>query len=196
MARQADAEGGDEEKGGKLHEKKAPEKIIQKPSFLWEGPPALVVVGGAGLTIGSRQNLKPGRTVVGREPACDLPVFDGSVSRKHAEIGLGDDGSVSVTDLGSTHGTFVNDVRLTAPALLADGDYLRCGNVVWKFRTAKLTAEPSKKVETKTAPKPAPKAVPAAKPSELPTAATGPMPGAKPSEQATIAAGPAPTRKR
>lgn len=129
-----DAEAGE----GKLHESNAPVKVpIEKPSFAWEGPPALVVVGGAGLTIGSRLNITASSTVIGRTPDVEFPVLDGSISRRHAELLLAPDGSVLVHDLESRHGTFVNDVRLDGPVPLNDGDYLRCGNVVWKFRTAK-----------------------------------------------------------
>src|SRR5204862_6793913 len=42
------------------------------------------------------------------------------------------DGRYHVTDLGSTNGTFVNNVpRADSP--LADGDYLRIGNCIYRF---------------------------------------------------------------
>lgn len=147
---------------GKLHEKKAPEPVpIQKPSFLWEGPPALVVVGGQGLTIGSRLNLAPGVTVLGRSPDADIPILDGSMSRRHVELTVSEGGDCIAKDLESRHGSFVNDRPMREPALLTDGDYLRCGNVVLKFRTAKgapATAKPAapEKKEKKAPPPPEP----------------------------------------
>lgn len=137
---------------GKLVEKKAPAPPpIPKPSFAWEGPPALVVVGGAGLTIGSRLNLQNGSTVLGRAPDTDIPVLDGSVSRRHAEFLVAEGAEATVIDLGSKHGTFVNDAPVSIPVELSDGDYVRCGNVVFKFRTAKPGAATGK--STSDAPK-------------------------------------------
>ncbi len=38
------------------------------------------------------------------------------------------DGSYTITDLGSTNGTFLNDERVVSRALLRAGDRLRLGN--------------------------------------------------------------------
>lgn len=50
---------------------------------------------------------------IGRLANFEVALDDSSVSRRHAEIRLGADGIWSVSDLGSTNGTFVNGVRLT-----------------------------------------------------------------------------------
>ena len=47
--------------------------------------------------------------IVGRAPTCDLPVFDPTISRRHAEVVADGDG-VRIRDLGSSNGTFVNGV--------------------------------------------------------------------------------------
>ena len=47
--------------------------------------------------------------VLGRALTCDLPVLDPTISRRHAEL-RGADESVSLRDLGSSNGTFVNGV--------------------------------------------------------------------------------------
>ena len=62
---------------------------------------------------GDRSFVLPfGRSVlVGRALACDLPVSDATVSRRHAEL-EGLDGAILVRDLGSTNGTFVNGERI------------------------------------------------------------------------------------
>jgi pSer/pThr/pTyr-binding forkhead associated (FHA) protein len=44
---------------------------------------------------------------VGRDAAADIPIADTSVSRLHAVIGDLGDGRLSVTDRGSSNGTFV-----------------------------------------------------------------------------------------
>ena len=69
---------------------------------------------------------------MGRTAACAVRIPDGSVSRLHAKVARGADGLFRVTDLGSTNGTFVNNVRKQS-AVLADGDYLRIGNCIYRF---------------------------------------------------------------
>src|SRR5687768_3991284 len=49
--------------------------------------------------------------IIGRAPTCDLPVFDPTISRRHAEL-VCDDSGVSLRDLGSSNGTFVNGARI------------------------------------------------------------------------------------
>lgn len=45
--------------------------------------------------------------VVGRDPSCDYHISDETVSRRHAEVILANDGRFFVTDRGTTSGTFV-----------------------------------------------------------------------------------------
>ncbi len=49
----------------------------------------------------------PRTYIVGRDPACDIQLADETVSRRHAELVLRDDGRLDVRDLGSTRGTRV-----------------------------------------------------------------------------------------
>jgi adenylate cyclase len=69
--------------------------------------------------------------IVGRAPTCDLPVFDPTISRRHAEL-TSDGGAVVVRDLGSSNGTFVNGVK-TSNALLAVNDTVAFGKVSFKL---------------------------------------------------------------
>jgi FHA domain len=68
-------------------------------------------------------------TVVGRGAECELRLDDTFVSQEHARI-FAKDGSWYVEDLGSTNGTFVNEQRLAAPAMLTTGDRIRVGTTV------------------------------------------------------------------
>jgi FHA domain len=68
-------------------------------------------------------------TVIGRGAECDLRLDDTFVSQEHARI-FAKDGSWYVEDLGSTNGTFVNEQRLSAPAMLTTGDRIRIGTTV------------------------------------------------------------------
>jgi adenylate cyclase len=69
--------------------------------------------------------------IVGRAPTCDLPVFDPTISRRHAEL-TSDGGAVVVRDLGSSNGTFVNGMK-TSNALLAVNDTVAFGKVSFKL---------------------------------------------------------------
>jgi len=71
-------------------------------------------------------------TVVGRGAECDLRLDDTFVSQEHARI-FAKDGSWYVEDLGSTNGTFVNEQRLAAPAMLTGGDRIRVGTTVMEL---------------------------------------------------------------
>jgi pSer/pThr/pTyr-binding forkhead associated (FHA) protein len=80
-------------------------------------------------------DVRPGTTlVVGRSPACDAPVIDGTVSRRHAEL-VADEAGGEVRDLGSSNGTYVNDARVERAALAA-GDVVRFGKV--RFRVGPM----------------------------------------------------------
>ncbi len=68
---------------------------------------------------------------VGREAGNLVKLDDHEVSRRHAEIRRGDKGLV-LGDLGSSNGTFVNDVRVER-AELAAGDRIRIGRTVLLF---------------------------------------------------------------
>ncbi|MEE2711958.1 MAG: FHA domain-containing protein [Planctomycetota bacterium] len=73
--------------------------------------------------------------VIGRGQDAQLVLQDKSISRFHARLEQ-DGASWQVTDLGSSNGTFVNDVRITSPAALEEGDELRLGSVRTQFEVA------------------------------------------------------------
>ena len=91
-------------------------------------------------------DLKPGRTVVvGRAVTSDVPIYDPTISRRHAEVSL-TEGGVKVKDLGSSNGTFLNGARITE-AIAGENDVITFGKVA--FRVKEVTA-----------PAPRPKVVP------------------------------------
>lgn len=66
--------------------------------------------------------------VIGRDENGSLVLTDASVSRRHARVTVGEDGSILVQDLGSTNGTAVNG-QPTERSLLRPGDHLEIGAV-------------------------------------------------------------------
>ena len=63
--------------------------------------------------------------VIGRSKDCDIPLADGNVSRRHAEIGRSADGFM-LRDLDSTNGTTVNGRRVKS-ATVGEGDEIMLG---------------------------------------------------------------------
>lgn len=62
--------------------------------------------------------------VIGRSPECELVLSEGHPSRRHARF-IVINGEVSVEDLGSSNGTFVNDTRINKAVILRTGDVIR-----------------------------------------------------------------------
>jgi pSer/pThr/pTyr-binding forkhead associated (FHA) protein len=73
--------------------------------------------------------ILPGNVrTVGRAAGADFIVDGGLVSRVHCRLTALPDGTLEVSDLESTNGTFVNGERVTTTRL-ASGDKLRLGRV-------------------------------------------------------------------
>ncbi len=84
-----------------------------------EAAPRTVPIEGASLSIG-------------RLPPCDLLLPGGEVSRQHCRVDVAG-GEASITDLGSTNGTFVDGRRLLAPAPLRPGATVQVGACVLTY---------------------------------------------------------------
>ena len=63
-------------------------------------------------------------TLIGRSNDCDIVLKVGYPSRQHAMIII-DNATVSIQDLGSTNGTYINNHRIKSIASLQDGDVVR-----------------------------------------------------------------------
>ncbi len=77
--------------------------------------------------------LKPGSNYLGRGFANDIKIVDSSVSTSHAQLTV-NGSTVTVKDLGSTNGTFVNRAPVTN-STLQPGQWLRLGGVEMLFET-------------------------------------------------------------
>jgi len=86
--------------------------------------------------MGVDYKLYEGRNIIGRDIDCNITVNDGMMSGKHAVLLFRVD-KYSLTDSQSSHGTFVNgkDIELE-PHYLKDGDMIRMGETIFKFRTS------------------------------------------------------------
>jgi two-component system cell cycle response regulator len=79
--------------------------------------------------------LNSRRTLIGREPCCDITLDDNAVSRSHAAIEQEESGYCLV-DLGSRNGTFVDDKLLRDRRRLKGGEHIRLGGTILKFMAA------------------------------------------------------------
>jgi pSer/pThr/pTyr-binding forkhead associated (FHA) protein len=70
--------------------------------------------------------LESYRTLIGREEG-DVVTQDPETSRRHAAIDIHADGTVWLTDLGSTNGTFVDGVQIFGTLQLMDRQEFTCG---------------------------------------------------------------------
>ena len=79
--------------------------------------------------------LTEGANVIGRGTDISVCIDAPGVSRHHARILIGADEAL-IEDLGSKNGTYVAAERVTAPRRLANGEQIRLGSVVVRFRIA------------------------------------------------------------
>ncbi len=91
-------------------------------------PTQAILTSTSAVETGRMFVLSPERTTtLGRGVDCTHVFSDASVSALHARLAAAD-GAHALADAGSTNGTFVNDVRLTAPRPLQNGDVIRLGS--------------------------------------------------------------------
>ena len=72
-------------------------------------------------------------TVVGRSDQSDVILEDPYASEFHFRLVV-QDGTLAVSDLGSTNGTYVNGRRITTPTNLRRGDALQVGKTVMEVK--------------------------------------------------------------
>ncbi len=69
--------------------------------------------------------------MLGRERGCDCRLADKTISARHARLSY-HHGQWWVEDLGSKNGSYLNQERIGQAVVLAEGDELRCGQIVLK----------------------------------------------------------------
>ena len=95
-----------------------------------ESAALLVTAGGLA---GTSLRLKPGGTLIGRNPECALVLDDDYASGRHCRVFHDGSGWV-VEDLGSTNGTFVGNRPITEPTPISPGGSIRIGRTVIELR--------------------------------------------------------------
>jgi len=78
--------------------------------------------------------LEPGSYQIGRRPECDIYIPNKTVSRKHAEIEISEDGDAGyIQDLGSHNGTTVNNMKVNARTPVKAGDQVTFGSTEFRL---------------------------------------------------------------
>ncbi len=93
------------------------------------GEACLVVI--AGQDLGKKFTLNQSSTLIGRSPKTDIQLDEDSISRNHAII-ANEGQRIVARDLGSTNGTYINDVPIKETEL-RDGDQIKIGRTIFKF---------------------------------------------------------------
>ncbi len=105
-----------------------------------DGEQVLALKCVVGQTQGVHYRLAPGLNVIGRCEDADIRLLDSGVSRNHVEVVLAPGREVTINDLGSTNGTFVEGDRIES-ATLSPGGTVGVGagvvlQLVYQFRDA------------------------------------------------------------
>jgi len=100
------------------------EEVADKPA---------AVLALDGIVSGQLFDLAPGEVAVGRSPENAIALDSKQVSRRHLRFAITAQHEVTVEDLGSSNGTYINNRRIEGPTRLTKGDVLRVGDVVFKF---------------------------------------------------------------
>ena len=102
---------------------------------------ALVILTGKHK--GRKIPLAGKQVLIGRDEECTIRLASTDISRQHCQL-RGTPEGILVRDLGSSNGTFVNDVAITHEILLRPGDRLRVGPAEFEVAGARAAEAPAK----------------------------------------------------
>lgn len=94
-------------------------------------PPPLTITNTVDAHSQSHRYTKP-VIILGREPDCDFPLDDQTVSSQHARLSYHQQ-QWWLEDLASTNGTFLNGDAVTTPVVITHGDEVRLGHLEVKI---------------------------------------------------------------
>ena len=78
----------------------------------------------------SKRQFSQPQIMIGRDSKCDVAVMDEALSAHHARL-IHHPGQWWLEDFNSTNGTFLNQEKLSTPAVVITGDHFKCGNTVF-----------------------------------------------------------------
>lgn len=105
------------------------------------------------LTITSENNVPQIRrfiqpeVTIGRDPACECPVEDESISARHARLSYHHN-QWWLEDLDSTNGTLINQEKLSTPTVVVSGDEFHCGDTIISITLTRDILKPLAKTQS------------------------------------------------
>jgi pSer/pThr/pTyr-binding forkhead associated (FHA) protein len=122
------------DRSGEVPEEPRPSEqapAVEASPMAAEANAALVITAGTapGLRLTLRDELVIGRGVSGEGRLSDDP----DLSRRHARVARDATGQLTIEDLGSANGTFVNDERVRGRRVLNVGDSVRVGSTTLRL---------------------------------------------------------------
>ncbi len=122
---------------------------------MYDNEPTMMGQAQAGATLVVRQGPQAGmsfpltgnQVIIGREEGMGIVLQDPESSRRHSRVSW-QGNQYTVEDLGSTNGTFVNGVQITAPKVLSPGDSIGIGQTALVFQMAGAPMEMGQGVQT------------------------------------------------
>jgi len=87
--------------------------------------------------------------ILGRDPGCDIPLTDDTVSTRHAQLTY-HHGQWWLEDLASTNGTILNEAVVNMPTVITSGDEIVCGGTRLIISLSEnVVIEPTQRLEKK-----------------------------------------------
>jgi hypothetical protein len=128
-------------------------------TMMGSGPPTAALVVRQGPQAGMSFPIAGNQVIIGREEGMGIVLQDPEASRRHARISW-QARQFIIEDMGSTNGTFVNGVQLTAPQRLNAGDSIGIGQTALVFQLSGIqlgtTAPPPQQASVYNPPEVAP----------------------------------------
>jgi sulfite reductase alpha subunit-like flavoprotein len=109
-------------------------------TLVWNLDAVASLVVQKGPQTGTSFPLIQDQLLIGRGEDLDIVLQDPMTSRRHARVDF-QDGQPGIEDLGSSNGTFVNNVQITKRQALNPGDKVLIGQTELEFQTADEQAE-------------------------------------------------------
>ncbi len=106
-----------------------------EPTMMGQARPSATLVIRQGPQAGMSFPLTGNQMTIGREEGLEIALQDPESSRRHSRVTWQGHQFV-IEDLGSTNGTFVNGVQITAPHALNPGDSIGVGQTALVFQVA------------------------------------------------------------
>lgn len=97
--------------------------------------PSLTLTIGRSELVPQNRSFSQAEITIGRDPACECPVEDDSISARHARLSYHHN-QWWLEDLGSRNGILLNQVKLQMPTVVMSEDEFLCGETHFRVAVA------------------------------------------------------------